>query len=213
MKHFKLIYYSLIMLCAFSSNVNSKSLHFGDFENCCSKKHQSNWFYEKGKKSSYFLAALPGIIGNHFTSHHGSDNGLVVPGLYDDTLYASGDVYIDKKYFLEYMDLGIKFDQLGAVYFEPMLPDDFEMPDFSAWSYSEGVYFDTGFSMNYLITSKVEMSSPMLDFNVAGDIYVVDVSDFLNSGTEVPLPAAAFFYISALSSLVVRRFFSSFRSL
>ena len=147
----------------------------------------------------YEMAALPALLENNFIEQFGLDVDLSVPGLIGDHLYASGDVYIDSDYFYAHVASGLTFDQDGSLFFVPAADSASVNPDFSSWDFSGGIGFSgSELPIDYLITADV--SEAIKHFHSMGDIYITNVAY-----SEVPVPAAAWMFGSALLSLVLAK--------
>ena len=190
----------VILIFNYSLVAEAKSVCF-DLATLCGKDYHSVIkSLPIEKKFRYRLLALPALIENDLIKEFGLDVDLSVPGLYGDRLYATGDIYIDSDYFFDNVDEGLKFKQRGTVYFEPSLPKDWSLPDFSDWEFSGGIGFsDDHFPIDYLISG--DLVDVVRSFYTLGNIYIVD-TDYM---APVPLPGAAWLFATALVGLASLR--------
>ncbi len=190
----------IIVLFNFSVVVEAKSV-CSEMPLLCENDFYADISSDDGQENiKYRLAALPALIENHFIHALDLDTELSVPGLIGDRLYATGDIYIDSDYFFNHVAEGLVFDQEGSVYFEPSLPADWSMPDFSSWDFGGGIGFSgDDFSIDYLING--DLVDVVRSFHSLGNIYIVD------SGypSAVPLPGAAWFFATAIVGLTSLR--------
>ena len=117
----------------------------------------------------------------------------------DDGFYASGDLYIDYDYFLANQSKGLEFKAKGSLFFLPS-EDDLDIPEFDK--------FDDELNIAY------EFDKPFVNYWI-GEDSVLDVDFFFSkkniyiingpAPSQVPVPAAAWLFGSALTVLAQAR--------
>lgn len=114
----------------------------------------------------------------------------------DDGFYASGNLFIEYDYFLANVEKGLEFDQRGSLYFMPD-EESFELPSFEEFDDELGIgYGFDGPFINYWITADSTLDATF--FYSKWNIYVLDSG----AASEVPLPAGAWLFGSALLTML-----------
>lgn len=133
------------------------------------------------------------VYFNRCKDHKGKD--WVDDAIIDGGLYASGNIYMEYDYFLANVEKGLEFDARGSVYFLPGT-DAVDVPVFEHFDEELGVgYHADGPFIDYLIMADANLDTSY--FYSKWDIYVIDGA----AGSEVPLPAGAWLFGSALLGL------------